>query len=170
MKESTKRIFSIPTIVAIVLVSALIIFLCFFGNLPSKATGASSKGIPGIYAAPVNVTYENIARVLSSNQIVKDLPAGATLLLRFYNFNTGTRQWEKSYIIKRGDVREGSAAADMTIMINSKYLSELTSSNFCSVLQKAQRNGDFGTESTMSKLSLMWKYRSMMKYKSCLGL
>lgn len=170
MGESTKRTFAIPIIVAIVLVSALIVFLCFFGSAPSKTTGASSKSVPSIYVTPVNITYANIARVLSANSMVKDLPTSATILLRFYNFNSGTRQWEKSYILKRGDVQEGNTAADMTIIISSKYLSELTSSNLCSVLQKAQKNGDFSTESTMSTLSLMWKYRSMMKYRSCLGL
>jgi len=80
------------------------------------------------------MTYENLPGILSKNDIVKDLPEKAVLLLRFYNFYTGERQWEKSYILTTGNAKEGLVEnADMTIIIHSKYLSQMTPNNFCEI-------------------------------------
>ena len=57
----------------------------------------------------------------------------------------------------------------MIISIHSKYVSE--SYNFCNAIKQANRNGDLSYEVNpdLSKASLLWKYKSMMKYKDCLG-
>ena len=59
---------------------------------------------------------------------------------------------------------------DIKLMMHSKYITILNENNLCSIIQLAQRNGDFGSETQASKLSLDWKYKSIMSYKDCLGL
>ena len=87
-----------------------------------------------------------------------------------YNFDTGVRQWEKSYVITKGNVEEVNAQnldenkLDLEIIINSKYA---LSAEFCTAIKQARANNDFGYELKASKASLLWKYRGMMKYKNC---
>lgn len=114
--------------------------------------------------------YESFEQQLSQNDLVKDLPDNAVLALWFYNFNTGVRIWEKSYVIKRNYVAEGNAGnPDLTIAISSKYVGLITPGNFCSVIQTANQNGDLGIYTDLSKTQLAWKFKSMYKYRDCLG-
>jgi len=130
------------------------------------ASGASSYSQS---SSPTPITYSNLANMLSRNSMIQALPDKAIILLKFYNFNSGQRQWEKSYILTKGRVAEGTANADLIILLHSKYLAELNENNLCSVIQKAKANGDFGTEMQLSTASFMWRYKSMMSYKSCFG-
>ena len=93
-------------------------------------------------------------------------------ILKFYNLKSdGSKVFEKSYILKKGSVKEGDLSnPDLIISINSNYLSSLTNKNFCEIIKKAYSNGDVSFETSLSKVSLAWKFKSMMKYKSCLGL
>jgi len=119
----------------------------------------------------VKVSYSNFAEVISKNSIVGDLPSNAVLQLKFYNFNLGERVWEKSFVMRKASVTEENIAnADIVLSLDSKYLRELTSRNFCDIIQKANANGDLGFESPLSEASLLWKFKSMMKYKDCLGI
>lgn len=120
-------------------------------------------------SSPTPITYSNLAYVLSRNSMIQALPESSVILLKFYNFNSGERQWEKSYILTKGSVREGTANADLIILLHSKYLAELSENNLCNIIQKAKANGDFGTEMQLSTASFMWRYKSMMGYKSCFG-
>jgi hypothetical protein len=119
----------------------------------------------------VKITYDNLASTLSNTNMIQDLPSDAVILLQFYNFNSGEREFEKSYILTKGKIEQGTTEnEDIAIYIHSKYLSKLTTANFCSVIQEAKNNGDLGVETKISKTSLLWKYKSIMRYKSCLGL
>jgi hypothetical protein len=116
-----------------------------------------------------NTTKENIASYLENQQIVKDLPKDAILCLKFYDFDSGERKWEDSYIIKKQSVQKGEADnADITILLHSKYIPEI-GKGFCQAIQKAKNNNDFGTEFFLSTAQLLWKYKSMMSYRNCLG-
>ncbi|MDO8517438.1 MAG: hypothetical protein Q7S33_04930 [Nanoarchaeota archaeon] len=126
--------------------------------------------------------------------MIQALPDNSALLLKFYNvrnstalisehpknptnnqedfsdFNSGQRQWEKTYAITKGSVKEGNVEnPDITILLSSKYLNELTTSNFCSIIKKAKANNDLGIETSLSTPSLLWKFKSMTKYRDCLG-
>ena len=132
----------------------------------------STKVVSNSLPAPtINITYQNLAVELSKNSMIKALPDDSILLLKLYNFNSGEMQGEKMYVIKKVIIAETSKdeKADITITLNSKYLKELTNKNFCSVIQKANNNGDLGFETEMSTVSLAWKFKSMYKYRSCLG-
>lgn len=119
----------------------------------------------------IKVNYTNFAEVISGNSIVRDLPADAVLQLKFYNYDSGSQEWEKSFVMKRGLVVDGSVdGADIVLSLNSKYLNELTNKNFCDVIKKANSNGDLGFESSLSTAGLAWKFKSVMKYKDCFGM
>jgi len=118
----------------------------------------------------IKINYGNIAQVLSATSLVKELPKDTLLSLRFYNFNSGTRQWEKSYIIKKGEVKERNTEnADITFTLHSKYLKQLTNKNFCSIIKQARANKDLGIETGISKAKLLWKFKGMLRYRKCLG-
>jgi hypothetical protein len=121
----------------------------------------------------VSVNYTNFAFVISQNSLIRALPEDSLLLLRFYNFNSGSREFEKSFSLVRGKVTEilevNGLNQDITISIDSKYLKELNSVNFCSVIEKAKLAGDLGFESQLSDAKLLWKFKSMLSYRKCLG-
>lgn len=118
---------------------------------------------------PVLVTKENLPNFLASQQMVNDLPDNSLILLRLYNFDNGNRNWEESYIIKKGKVEKGYIEnPDITIVLSSKYINDL--GNFCQTLKLAKANGDISYDTKMSQLSLMWKYSKMLKYRGCFGL
>ncbi|MDA3836665.1 MAG: hypothetical protein PF542_03510 [Nanoarchaeota archaeon] len=114
--------------------------------------------------------YSTIQQDILESPIVQDLPKDAVMNLKFYNFNTGEREWEKSYILKKNSVEEGETIADMTIIIASKYVAPLKTESTCNVLIAAKNNGDFGVNTEMTDSALMWKYKSMLEYRECLGL
>jgi len=157
------------TLIIVILVVLAIIYIS--NNYTGSFLNSTSKtSISAPATQPVRITYDNIIPALSSNPIVQALPSNGIIWLRFYNFNTGQRQWEKSYVLTKGSAKEGTATKpDITLSIHSKYLSQLTNQNFCGIIQAAKKNGDLGTELGISKISLMWKYRSVMSYRSCLG-
>jgi len=148
---------------------AIILLLIIAGLLiyNYKLTGNAVKNTGTSQAVPI--TYNNIAQVLSSSDLVNALPESGSILLRFYNFNSGSREWEKSFIIKKGNVKEGTENADIILNLHSKYLSGLTTGNFCSMISQAKKNKDLGFETSLSTLSLGWKYKSMYKFRDCLG-
>jgi hypothetical protein len=160
-------------LIVLVIVSLVYIGQHYTGLLvktPAKTPASSGSSSGSGSGHSTNSAYSNFEQILASNQMIKDLPSNALILLKFYNFNTGQRQWENSYVLTKGSAKLGTTAKpDITIIIASKYLAQVTSSNLCSVIKSAQSNGDFGTESGMSTLGLLWKYRSMMKYRACLG-
>jgi hypothetical protein len=128
------------------------------------------KASDSIDAPTIDIDYSNLPQALSSSSIVNELPADASIVLRFYNFNSGEREWEKSYIILKGKVKEGyNADADMIVSLHSKYIEPLTNKNFCSIVKGAQKNGDFGYESKLSDARMLWKYKAMIKYRECFG-
>ena len=133
------------------------------GRLP---TGQATRNAP----PATDINYANIGSFLEATKFVQDIPEDSTLLLRFYNFNSGNREWEKSFVLEREQVHEGIAESpDLIITIDSKYLTELNSQNFCSTASKAKRNGDLGYSYEMSTAKLAWKLKSLNKHKSCFG-
>jgi len=131
---------------------------------PSSSVQSPSKSTTPL--APITpVTFPSYAQ---SQPIIKDVPEGAQVLLKLYNFNTGERQWEKSYIVKKGNVTEGTLSnPEITLILNSAYLADLNKIGFCATVKKANTNGDLGMEFSVSEVTLAWKYRALMKYKEC---
>lgn len=151
----------------------IVLLIAFIGlAINNKTTLGSFLGVKSdnINAPTIDIDYSNLPQALSSSNIVNELPADADIALRFYNFNSGEREWEKSYTIRKGEVKEEySEDADMIIVMHSKYLEPLNNKNFCSIVKDAQKNGDFGYENKISEAILLWKYKGMFKYRECFG-
>ncbi|MEI6731335.1 MAG: hypothetical protein WCK90_01510 [archaeon] len=156
------KILIIATIIILVVLAGVWAYKTF--SPKPKYAGPSGPSVP-----PVKITYVNLPQEMGKLSIVWSIPKDGVIALQFYNFNTGTRQIEKSYILTPGNVKEGSSAADITISIHSKYMSELTNQNLCTIIAKAKQTGDLGIESSLSGVALAWKYKSMYEYRDCLG-
>jgi flagellar basal body-associated protein FliL len=157
--------------ILIVLISIFVLIVCAMGAVYYVLSDKPSVNIEDTKIPTINVNYMNFAEVISENNIVQDLPSDAVLQLKFYNYNSGSQAWEKSFVMKKGSVVEDDVdEADIVLSLNSKYLNELTNKNFCDVIKEANANGDLGFESSLSTAGLAWKFKSVMKYKDCFGM
>ena len=130
----------------------------------SSTTSPSKSTTPPV---PINTaTFPSYAQ---SQQIIKDVPEGAEVLLKLYTFKSGEKQWETSYIIKKGNVTQGTLSnPEITLILDLKYLADLNKIGFCATMKKANANGELGIQTDPIKaVALTWKYRALMKYKEC---
>jgi len=119
---------------------------------------------------PEQVDFSNIAPTLSGTAIVQDFPSKVTAGLRFFTFVGGNRIWQNEYIITKGSVVEGqSKDAEVKVILHSKYVERFYREDFCNVLKDANKNGDLGYETHLGTIALAWKFKSLLKYKSCLS-
>ena len=140
------------------------------GNYQQSAS-ANPGDLNPVYRQVTIEDYNNLEEILANNEMIQKLPEDATLLLAFYNFDSGKREWEKTYILTRGNVEEGTTEEyEIKLIMHSKYLTILNKDNLCDVVKTAKSNQNFGSETQLSSLSLAWKFKSMLKYKSCLGI
>jgi hypothetical protein len=146
-------------------VSALIFISFSFIHSKEKLTGNA------VLTPVIFINYSNFEKEISKNYVIQALPNNAKIILKFYNFNAGKRQWEKSFILNKANVTEGTLKdPDITLSLNSKYLKELTNKNFCQIIQKTSNNGELGIDLGMSQVSLIWKYKNILKYRDCFGI
>ena len=178
-----KKVMKIVLIIAVVLVIiGLAIFilpgLISSNKKPNHQSQGSSSNSGSVYYPPKfefgvagEEDYKNFEDIIASNELIKALPDDGVLQLNFFSFPEGERVWEKSYILTKGNVELGnSPEPDITMIMHSKYLTVLNKNNLCDVIKTAKANGDFASETEKSKLSLGWKYKGVLEYRSCLGL
>lgn len=159
-----KEFFIISGIILILIISA--IYLSPKTGLIGKSIQAKSPS----NVVQVQLSKENFHLFLQQQTIVKELPQNALISLRLYNFDRGYREWEKSYIITKSSVKEGKAEnPDIEITVASKYIFDFAR-DMCSAVSKAKANKDFSAYSNLKTASLLWKYKSMVKYRDCFGL
>ncbi len=177
-RSKTFLYIALVIVIIIFLVGGYFLYSFLVEQNNNLGTGSSSSG-SGSYVPPTRFVYEeateedftNFEKIISKNEMIQDLPTDGTLILSFYKFVAGVRMWEKEYILTKGNVVEGKLSDyDIRLIMHSKYLTVLDENNFCTVVQTAQKNGDFASETDMSTFSLAWKYKGMMDYKDCLGL
>lgn len=137
----------------------------------SHETGTSTSQAPVTYGVAIEEHFEHFVELMKTNELLGDIPKEGTILVRFYTFTNGERLWQHKYLLTKNTVGEtDKTTADLLLSIHSKYLTALDKDNFCWIVQQAKRNGDFGSEATLSTTKLLWKYKSMLSYKDCLGL
>jgi hypothetical protein len=183
MKKQKRKIvlYIIIWLIIFLLIIAGIFLFAYFKVKNSPKTDNTKQSVSSqqttsppakvVYGVASEQDYKNFKDILAKNNMIQDLPDNAKILLSFYNFYTGERVWEKSYTLTKGEVKEGSTEDyDIKLIMHSKYLTVLNENNFCSTITSAKGNGDFASETSSSTISLLWKFKSMMKYKSCLGL
>ena len=114
--------------------------------------------------------FLNFEELLSKNKMIQDLPKNGIIFMRFYNYYSDEREWEKDYTLTKGNVIVGKPEKyDLSIWLHSKYLTILKENDFCSIVKLAKTKGDFGSSTEIGTSSLIWKYKGMMGYKDCLG-
>ena len=153
-------------VVFLVIVFFILVVAAFF-FVPIIYSGSQdTSDIP-----EVRITYENFEDQLMRQSLVQDIPDAGVMALRFYTFDSGERTWENSYILRKANVQKGVLEdVDITLAMHSKYLEVLTNKNLCAVIITAKEQGDVAIETSLSSTALAWKYRSMLRYKGCLGL
>jgi len=152
-------------VLLVIILTSFSLFNIFSKDKPLQTSGVKTPAIP--------INYTNLESQLVKNSIVKAIPSESVILLRFFNFDTGSRTWENSYIINSTfimKINESNINEDnyeIIVLMHSKYLKELTTSNFCSIIKKANTNGDLAIETQLSSVELGWKFKSLYKFKDC---
>jgi len=161
----------IAIIVILVLIIATLFYLVYSAGILDIVLSKSSSGNTTITSVKYNVTKENLVPFLESQQFVKDMPNDAVILLKLFDTDTGEKEWGENYVIKKSNVEQTQlkGSPDITINIDSKYLSTI-GQDFCGTLKTAKNNGEMYTETDLSTTKLMWKFKSMLKYRDCLGI
>ena len=163
-----KWLIGVVIVLVLIVIGAVAGYMIFNKNMQVTAN-TNNQNTQNQNYVPVTVTKANLVSFLEAQNIIKDLPSDAVILLRFYNFDSGERAWEESYVIKKGKVEVGTVDTyDIKLALSSRYVSSL--GDFCKTIQTANANNDLGIEYGLGQTALMWKYKSMMNYKSCFGM
>lgn len=119
------------------------------------------------YALP---DFEQVKSFLEKEQIVKDVPQAGKILIQFYHFNSCGKITDKSYVISGGKILQEQSSCDLEILISSDYAKKFSGNNLCEIIQEARNNGHLSQKTNASNSKLLWTYKSMLKYKDCLGI
>jgi len=139
--------------------SALFLAVVFLSKSRPTETARRFEGL---------VTWENLPAFLESQEAMQDLPGDAAVGLKFYSSTAGARRWDRSFVIRRR-VSEGEAPdLDLEVSMDSKYIPQL-GQGLCQAVQKARAHGEMGVGLKAGAAELLWKYRGMLKHKSCFG-
>jgi hypothetical protein len=113
--------------------------------------------------------FERVRNIMSSNEIVKSIPDKGSVALGFFHFTDGCRVWDKYFFLSGGKIDERFEQADIQIWIHSDYVDRISEANFCEIVKEAINNGDVGQGSVSNEITLLWRYRSMLKHRACFG-
>lgn len=132
--------------------------LAFYTSLTGFSFFEQKKDTPW---QPISITQDNVATVFSQMNVVRDLPAEGSVAV--YIGNVGYA------LAREGMTRGAPTNPDMTLRIPESYLALMGQRGPCAALSQARASGDLGVELHEDTSSLAWKYRALVKYKSCLG-
>jgi len=117
------------------------------------------SGIGGGGGTVVNLTKENFVAIMSENTFVKQMPDEAIISLSL---------GEEYYTISNtGVVKSQTTGYDFELSVPDTYLPLMA--NLCNAVAEAKKNGELGFDTALSNSELMWKYKSMLKYRDCFG-
>jgi hypothetical protein len=97
------------------------------------------------------------------------LPKDGVIGLHFYNYQNGGQRIELDTFLIGKDAILTSGTPDLTILLHTKYIAELTPTNLCEIIPKANTNGDLGVDTTLGEAKLLMKYSGILKYRDCFG-
>jgi hypothetical protein len=169
MDKKKKRVVKIIMIIAIIVVLIFFITSFIFPNwsIVGKTIFFSPKKVSGsANTVMIPLNKDTFPLIIQSQGLIQDIPKSGVISLKLYNFDSGQRTIEESYVVTKGSVKKGETTnPDISVQIHSKYISE--AGDICSAIKKAKANGDLGYELHSSKAGLLLKYSGMMKYKNC---
>lgn len=148
--------------------------------------GGDSGSDSGIYQSPqqqnqqqnqqavarASLSAEELSRVkeaILSSPFISDLPKKGIVGLHFFTYQEGQRIELDTILIGKNKILT-SGNPDLIIILHAKYISEITPSNLCEVIPRANENGDLGVETSIGEASLLIKYAGILKHRSCFGI
>ncbi len=160
-----KKVWIVLIILVLLIASAgAYVYVNYFSaGEPEIVRAGSGNSVP----API-LTKETLPAYFEQQALVKALPNEAVIALDFFEIKDGEWVVVDSYTLKRGSVTVGEASnPDLVITVASKYLPQF--GDFCKATKNAKANGDIAFDMKLSITSMMWKYKSVMKYRECFG-
>ncbi len=148
----------------------------FYNNEPTiTQTQPKEQGKTTLSQQPIQDQIQGKDYTIFINSILEsdfleDLPEDAKISIQFYNFDSGQRELEKIFALSKNSVKESAQSSDIKILMHSKYIPNFSEKDICQIIKEAGQNNDIGFETDMPQSSLIWKYRSMIKYKDCLNI
>lgn len=116
----------------------------------------------------IQLTKQNLPLYLNQHEIVKNLPKSATIGFQFYNIQNGQKIWQELYYLENKKVEQKDFTQynpDIVIVMHSKYFPMF--GDICNAIKTANQNGDLQYSIQISKSTLLWRYKRMLKYKKC---
>lgn len=105
------------------------------------------------------VTEQNFPSYLNAQPMIKGLPEKSLIQLIV---------GEKNYTIKNKKVVEGNIEnPDIIVYFNKDYIPEFNN-GLCETLKKARNDGALSWNTKVSTFKILFKYNSLLEYKSCL--
>ena len=117
------------------------------------------------------LTPDEVAKVknaILSSEFISALPKEGVISLHFFNYQCGERVELDTFLIGKDQILT-SGTPDIDVIMHSKYIAELTPTNLCDIILKADANGDMAFGSALSDSKLLFKYSGMIKYRDCFG-
>jgi len=137
-------------------------------NSQPSATGSSNSNYQVKYSPLSSEEINKVDSTILSSEFIKSIPEKEPISLTFFKFENGERIWQDGFLIGRNQLlTEGSPS--ISLILHSKYISQLNGNNLCDIIKQANKNGDLGMETKYSTASLLIKYAGMLKYRDCFG-
>lgn len=157
------------------ILTAFVLFHAYKSNSSQASQtnngGGSSTSSSSNQVRFVPLTDEQRQKVEStilSEDFVNSIPEKDPISLRFFYFENGSRVWQDTFYMADGKILN-SASPGIKLTLHSKYIDELGKEDLCNVIQTANANRDLGFDSPYSNSKLLWKYKSLLKYRDCFG-
>lgn len=143
---------SLVALIVALFVFTLVVFIIALTFGPAFS-GNAVKGT----AQPILLTAENFPLYLQGT-LAPDLPK---------NSKVSVSVADKDYSITGNSVKaEQIQDADVSIDLPESYLDKQYN-GICDLLRDIAKNGDVGVETSLSNAELLWKYRSLLRYRAC---
>jgi len=160
-------------IVAVVIILITFAAAFFIFNSSEKNANYGNSALSGTqedvkYEALSQDEINKISNAILSSEFIKDIPEGSPISITFFKFENGERVWQGGFLIGNNQLLQSGEPA-VSIIIHSKYISELNGNNLCDIIKEANKNGDLAIETEYSTASLIIKYAGLLKYRDCFG-
>jgi hypothetical protein len=137
---------------------------------PSPASAPSPPPEPPLIPTATPEEYARLEQIIPQNEMIQKLPEDARIQMIFFNRNSGYWRAERYYKISKASVIPGTISnPEFKFVMNARWVSQFTESNFCEVMHQARAASEADAEAFGSKTSLLWKYRGVIGYRDCLG-
>lgn len=166
-----KRKISLKIIIFIMVILTVLAasFFILREKLTEKNTeSGSSSQQAGKYEALSQDEINKVSNAILASEFIKDIPEDSPISITFFKFENGERIWQGGFLIGNNQLLQ-SGNPGISIILHSKYISELNGNNLCDIIKEANKNGDLATESEYNKAGLFIKYAGLLKYKDCFG-